>query len=853
MIRKKKKAFLIAAGVCMLIAALVFFLENERVKAPAGNHAETAANQGGQSTKITFDDPSAEPVSTAAPEDLVRRSSDAEFMSDANEPHLLWQQEGTRIFALQDRLYYEKEGELAESLYEWTNPNPVQAWIAGEYMLLGAQLKEKEQNVENGNGMLGDWQVVKLGSTPSISATKVKFFGPHEVLSVMIAESPELFFMTTLNGDSYSESVIDPSTGAWHGLRRGEPDQDIPEKKNGVDVLSNNRAVSMQGGLMVHAYSLNGSTIFYQKNERDFLVRFYDGLTLKDMKRVLVTAPDSTGESDGDDSRILGRFRDQAGEERMSLLYSDVSFPFEPRLWADEYQLLNDGRTFVHADSDQLEVIQYGEGFGYEEGSEEAAPRSLSFPLDGAKLLLTDGDYMKFDVGGEVKYISWQDLIYGNLGNAGSEGNEGNAVSAGEEGGWFDWASPLADFNQKREAPENREEARSSHVIPAWPEDEDNTNAKIPDEVREAKNSLYQGSDYGFSETYRLIDSVWYMLIDNHLLSFKDHSIHELGVVPVTITVSVSEGFGGNGARDFLRADDGGWIIADTEGNRVMELNEKLELVAEQAVPTPSKLMLAGERIQVDSLGSVITLDSDLKVVGTEEQAYYSTVKLAKQAYDWFRPQQYFEDGASGLSWYYLFGYVYQYNGETNQLRSFYIGRNENYRGIVRMIPYEDEVLVLLDNRIDLFDRQGKWLSRIEIPRAQPDGIYDRTPYGENSYALDAEAGRLYLLQGYQVLAINLERNSVRTLFQQNYSDMGKLVLRSNHLYFLLHSNEFDRYEYYRGDSLPARKTLYTELVDVDVSDGRRQRHVVEGYYEGLEVKNGDKGNRAFTLVEYKD
>ncbi len=151
-----------------------------------------------------------------------------------------------------------------------------------------------------------------------------------------------------------------------------------------------------------------------------------------------------------------------------------------------------------------------------------------------------------------------------------------------------------------------------------------------------------------------------------------------------------------------------------------------------------------------------------LKLMNAKPQAFQSTTGMKKTVFEHFKPQEWYQDRQSGLTWYYLNGYLYQYDEGKREYRSFYIGYNENAFAGVRIVSYEDEVIVLLDRRLERFDRQGKWLSSLAYPRSKPDGIYDRTTQGENSLIIDEATDVFYLVQGYRILRIDWKRNEVK-------------------------------------------------------------------------------------------
>lgn len=362
----------------------------------------------------------------------------------------------------------------------------------------------------------------------------------------------------------------------------------------------------------------------------------------------------------------------------------------------------------------------------------------------------------------------------------------------------------------------------------------DNTNVPVPDDMREAVWEVHQDGDYGHGKTYRQLDSNWYVLVDYYFYEYKNGELISIGTMPITRSVSISEASGGNGAQDFVRLNDV-WYAADTEASRVIKLNEQLEVIAEVAVPNPYGLTISGDQLHIASTAQVWTVTLDLEVVDIATQTFASTANLAIVPYKYFYPNQYYVDPLSGLMWYYIEGMLYQYDADKQQYRKFFIGHHENFYAQVQIYPYKDDVIVMLDRRLERFDRSGKWLSTLTYPRSKPDGIYDWTPRGENSLVFDQEAGLIYMVQGFRIIVIDLRSGEVSTIFRQNYADIGKLVEHEGDLYFLLHSH----HQLTPRMGYDASTFLYSELVKIGIDDWRIQRYVTEGYYDAWELLRG--------------
>lgn len=280
-------------------------------------------------------------------------------------------------------------------------------------------------------------------------------------------------------------------------------------------------------------------------------------------------------------------------------------------------------------------------------------------------------------------------------------------------------------------------------------------------------------------------------------------------------------------------------------------VNDSLEIEQQFAVHLPNQLSVVDDQLHVSSPTWQYTLDKEFNLINKRKIEYESSVDQDVVEADYFRPGQYVTDQETGLTWYFLHGYVYQWNEQKQQYRTFYIGNDVNARGTERIIPYKDEMLVMLDTRLERFDRQGQWLEVIEYPRNEPDGIYDSTPVGENSYILDAVEGIIYLVQGYRIIRIDLNTGAVETVFQQNYSNIGNVSRDGNMIYFILHSNGEEQFQ-----PLVRREgtdnTQYSELVQLDLTSYVAERFLINDYVDGLQLEAIQPSQPNVQLYRYR-
>lgn len=80
--------------------------------------------------------------------DVEWQPPEGEFMTHSKEPQVLWKRDQQMIYVQDLHLYYTSDGSGKEVLYGWKKPLSVQAWLNGEYLLIGTQLIEEGSQKE---------------------------------------------------------------------------------------------------------------------------------------------------------------------------------------------------------------------------------------------------------------------------------------------------------------------------------------------------------------------------------------------------------------------------------------------------------------------------------------------------------------------------------------------------------------------------------------------------------------------------------------------------------------------------------------------------------------------------------
>ncbi len=590
--------------------------------------------------------------------------------------------------------------------------------------------------------------------------------------------------------------------------------------KEAAAMLKPEKRISLQDTEYATVYRLGKGSIFYSNND-SFRLTYFSDYQVADVRRI--------GNSLGTTSLLLKLASEDLNEEEKVAFRTvnglPIVIPYNDQLWMGHWTMVEHARL-VQISDDAVRVI----------GADQpiiSDPVSFykEYPLQGMELVEQTGLLARFKVDGQDRLLHLEDLA--------------NADSKRLSDIWSTWVeNPIIE----QADPDQPFVSYSSPVLEidwkCWQEGEEcYTIEPIPDELHQAVGEVYFASDYGFARTFKKLGDYWYVLVEKELYQYENSKLQKLGNIPVTVSVSTGEASGGFGARDFIQAKDG-WYFADTEGSRVIKLNSQFRLEAELPILFPHQLIAVDDGLRIITMTSELHVDWNLNVKQTNELNFDKASGMTELQLQ--NADSSYKDQHTGMLWYSLNGKLTQYKEKEKQYRSMYIGYNINFHGSVRIKPYKDEVLVVMDKRLERFDRTGNHIGSIIYPRAEPDGIYDQTPYGENSIVLDDEQGMLYLVQGYRILGIDLETGQVSTVFRQNYANIGKLQQKNGKLLFLLQSDIEYGYIYYnRHDPRRQSTDFYTELVEMDVQDDyKAKRYLMKGFFHQL--KQGEAGELIF-------
>lgn len=754
------------------------------------------------------------------------------------------------------------EGQLLLQL----ESDDIHVWRSGTTLLLAVPLE-----LTPTNGHLGAWYAFNLSAlgtrTTGHNPVKIKDFSPDpsKILSVTLSHESDIFFIVEDHPNGYhQESWYDADSGQILPVRF-EPSPGVteqqyseqyrlnrPEATNGVLYFDKEKVYPLPDGSRVTAYAdKRGAIMHYRSEAYNLSVRYMD-------QQIIDVG--SITDVHGRNHPII-HVKDK--QEYMSLPSMDYSAYLRalPELMDEGWRMI-DIYNYYKLGTAALELVQYEPH--YERDYHELTRFTYELPIslaDAGQGLLQqssqDGEYSLSVYDLLDRRTRFDDNWMRKL------PTEVAAIDIEEAGELLpEWS----DVN--------------THVLPAEIINLLMDRPPMPAEIDEAQASYTEDcvlgcGDLGRVIQWRSIDGVWHILSDKSFYLVKEKQLVKLGELPISTASTISEGFSQYTALDFIKLGTS-WLVADTYGNRVLRLDEALQIEYEYPLPMPSEVRVGEDGfIEVVSLAGIAVLTEELSYVQNKP---LPTAKLQLSALDetgfWFPKTSHYIDPQLKLHWLYNYsGEILLFDEVNKRYGTLYIGYPHSGRSMVRIMPYEDDMLVMLDHQLHRFSREGVWKETVAYPRSEPDGIYDRTPDGENSFVLDEAKGAIYLVQGYRVLRIDLEENRATPLYEQHYSNIGKISLYKGHLFFSMEghttwypeeitansneliviSTESDRFRRYQLESGWVSDGLTESgagIVDESMESGQlRMRRVKDRNYSLAEYGLLDLDTLAFPLT----
>ncbi|MEF3302160.1 hypothetical protein [Paenibacillus sp. GYB003] len=743
-------------------------------------------------------------------EALLWSDAAGEFFSHVDSPVVLHRTDDLLLYVHNGELRYARKGTDQGVLVNFPEKLQMKRWSGENGMLLGGA---PEAAPTAGETRVHRWTYIRLpldnDPAASVSLMGQNDIAPAKVIQVRAIEEPQRLFIQTWSSGERNEYMLTPGSDTVRFVSSILPPDRIAtdpirqqKPSDRISLLVADRTIPTPTQ-PIRSFRSEGGTLFYQTEPFEGAV-FYPGLAF--------------------DSSISFA-AEKAGDERFALLLKsddDASYmtfpeqswlyPWDPELGTPGWIARNNYSLYRLTDS-RLETATYQ----FVRGGAKLHMSTL--PLDGLTYAGRSGTRLEFvrKTDGSAFPISLQDLS--NIRTPAPQMADLH-IRAKLDGVPIP-TEPLTSstYFEERRVP------FSIFNPDRWP-------ASIPAALNEELDRLADsGSGDGWSSTTFYEDQdTWYVLQYDRLARFVPeleplHRLEYVARLPVGVSCSISNASGCRTAESFLHAF-GHWFVADTYKDRLLKLDENFEIVGETNLLLPTSIALTeSNALSVEALDGTYRFDLELRLDSKRERAF-SPASADSETVVPVMPSAYWEDARSGLLWYYESGYLHQFRSDTNTLRSYYASHLENAYGAFRILPYKDRVLAFSDHLMLQFRRaDGRFLRAIRFDRAEPDGIYDTTPAGENSYILDQEKSRLYMVQGYRILDIDLGSGNVRELFRQDGADLGRIMLDRNRLLFTLQPG--GRWASMENDD----PGLANQLVRLNLDTGRIARYGIPSFY----------------------
>jgi hypothetical protein len=806
---------------------LILIITGAWLAASSGRESRGAEPEAQQETEAAI-----QPTLGAGTTDLWNRAqlwnrASGEFLSDNSEPVLLWKT-GESLLYIQNNelLLASKDSESPKGLLEFQQDQKLRLWTGDMGLLVGGT---PEAGAAEEDTAAYSYYYVRfpIEEKKEITVTlKRSNIPPADVMKVEAADWPEFLILHTFKSGKRQSNLLNPQANTEREISyRSEPD--LPEQTPGpplavpgvISALKSHP--SIRGSL--HSYSTNDGTLLYDNYDNATL---YMGLRYDSY----VSFPMENDESARKSAFVL---QSDNGLKYMAFSSSGLD-PWTPSLLSPGWKARDSSSLLYRLTDSRMEAISYS----YSNKSSHSLLHESVLPVE--RLTLQNRYGTRFDfVNNEDQskvHISLLDL---------SNSYDSNPQVADFQIHDSLKGTPESMAMLKRHSSsEERQLPYSKRNSNQWP-------SQIPADLKKELEDLYgQGSGDGSSSTafYEELGT-WYVLQYDRLSRFVpgNKPLERLELVtelPVRFSCSVSNVSRCRTAEGILRAD-GSWFIADTYNDRILRLDDKFVITGVAYVSLPSSISLTdSNKLLVESFTGIHTYDLELKLEKKREEGF-AKVPAGSKTKTTLPPSSYYEDTSSGLLWYYESGYLHQYRKQDNTVRSYYVSHLENATGSFRILPYKDRIIAFSDHRLLQFSRKdGSYLRASKFDRADPDGIYDTTSFGENSYVLDREKGRLYLVQGYRILSIDLDSWNVQELFRQSDSDIGELVLYQDMLLFTQQPGGIWGLE---GNEDPGR---VNQLVRLELSTLGTTRYAIPNSYYSGSIDGKDMILRLFPPYE---
>lgn len=740
------------------------------------------------------------------------------------------------------RLYLEQARLQNDILLTFERSFPARLWASSDLLLIGIQLPHRDHP-------RGRWHSLQLtsgeGAKPSLHTMDGSYFGPEQVLTMTAVEKPRLLVLTVQNNTGFSELLYEPGMDTFvpvHAEFGPSVSTDTIEKYRLRKPMQNEQLLSfpserrfqLEDGTQAFVFEDERGILIYARRDRWPIIGRY----VDHGAKTVHSMPADSGQP-----ALLAHLAAPDGREILTFPSQGwyAYLDFQPKLLEAGWRAAH-LYSFYRIGVQEIELLQYR----YEGRDTPAKSDYIAYPVAEARLIDQSEGLLRFARNGadEPVTVALDDLLHvRTVGSWGSNIIEQLALH------------PVAEktFHAPPEtagAPEPTNTASLGYLRPPItievPTGHWNASTQpraYPDSLQQAleEECIIGCGDYFMIPTARELNGDWYVLVLDVLYRLEGESLAEIARLPVELADVVYYGKGAASytAQDFTTFGDG-WLVADTFGNRLLRLDAQFRPLDEHASPFPVAVAVeSSNRIRLESLKGVSWLNTALRPVNqtdkpAEHDSSFEKIESSKV------PS--YTDAQTGREWSYYNGYVNIHDRGTGQLRSRFVGYSLNGAYPESLLPYRNSVVLLQDERVVVFDRDGGWQRTIAFPRVPPHGEYAWTVSGEGSWQLDERAGKLYLVQGFRVLEVGLDTGEARELFRQNESTPGPLVLLNGTLYFTLHT----------GDPYVLSEQR-NRLIALDVHTGASRRFALETGWTTIGAAGGDNGTDSLLWLRKTD
>ncbi len=746
------------------------------------------------------------------------------------------------IYAADGAIWFEQaklEGEVAPKRLIDVQATEAYYYRNGETMLIGIPIHQ--DNPENYHR--GDWYAVSLGvENPVITKLEGNSNDPRETLTVTMTEKPWLFIFSVGEQDGrFSEYAyhsgdsgflpINVETGA--GGDAGYEAYAKMRPKLEAEPIRFKREMPLENkdGWSASAYEDERGTIavMTQSGKLTGAIR-YPSHKLESF----IWKRDLLGKS-----QPFALLRYENGE-------NIAAFPFaggasvleaEPELFEEEWRMI-DPLNFYKAYEDSIKTIHYTSP----ESGRVYYANHRSFSVSEAKLSDENSGLLTYiNKDGNLNHLSTFDLIHGH-----------DLL----EQAWMKDSLPIEQSDLKRSVEEWQQ--LSDQSIPQAVLDSLWHTEEIQAEVMRIIENLqdpciYCGPDYAPQIQVRSISSVWHVLYGKELYRLEDKKLKKLGNLPIQGHVTIGEGANGYTAQDYTYSG-GYWYVSDTFADRLLKLDDKFDTVAELPLPSPTHIMLLEDGlIEVESLKGSTVLRSDNLMVVRGTKSKKESIKSTASSEQQVESISLYKDPETGNIWLTAGeGSIGIYHPQSRTLTKHFVGYSESGYSRIKLLPYQGDMLVLLDHRLERLNADGTWQQTIKFPETSDKYSCYGWRAGENSHVFDESGGRIYLVHDCGIIGIDIDNGISSVMFSQNDSNIGRIALVQDKVVFSMEGR----------DAMGNYEPLYphsNELVTISVNSGAVQRYRLEkGWFSDRMIDSGqlllwsfkDLSNRSMENVQ---